>query len=132
MFNELLEQIALVTSNEIAEQLAKAYGGIRVYIPKTPTPSSPIVQLIGMDNVLLIVKHIGHGDYNIPMGDYRGIGAKAKIIKKLIRQGYTVSTIALMADCCERTVWVHKQKLNKPVMEQCKLPFLNMPSSRYE
>lgn len=128
MFNEVLEQIANITSVEIAEQLAKVYGGIRLYIPKTPTPSNPIVKLIGMDNVLLIVKHIGHGDYNIPMGDYRGIRAKAKLIKRLIKQGYEVRIIALMADCCERTVWLHKQKLNKPVMVQCKLPFLNMPS----
>lgn len=123
MLNETLEQISLVTSVEIAEQLAKAYGGIRIYIPKVPMPENPIVQLIGMDNVLKIVKNLGHGDYAIPMGDYRGNGAKAKIIKKLINQGYTVKTIAFMADCCERTVWMHKQKLNIPTQEQCKLPF---------
>lgn len=106
----IFEQIAEVTSGEVAATLAKEYGGIRIYIPKIAKPNHSLAKLIGLEALQTIIKEIGYGHLVIPAKCYRGAGVKSQIIAKLLEQGLSARTIALLANCCERTVWLYKKK----------------------
>lgn len=106
----VLEQIESVTSKEVAAILAKNYGGLKIYIPKTVKLNNPITQLIGREALEAIIREIGDGDLMIPASHYRCAGAKAPIIAELLKQGLSAKKIAMEVNCCERTVWLHKKK----------------------
>ena len=106
----VLEHIVSITSEDTAAQLATTYGGMRIYIPKQPKENHPLAQLIGWDNLQAIIHKIGDGYMVIPAKKYRGAGAKAELISKLLKENKSVREVAQIANCCERTVWLHKSK----------------------
>ena len=120
----ILEQIANITSKEIAEELAKVVGGTEIYIPKDPKETSLISQIIGIEHAQIIAEKIGYGKISIPAGEFRGQGARTKYIESLLSRGYPVNLVARLADCGERTVWNIKAKTEKKIKEKyLRLPF---------
>lgn len=106
----ILDHVRSITSEETVKQLATAYGGMRIYIPKNPKKTHPLAQLLGLDNLQTIIKEIGDGYFVIPAKKYRCAGAKAQRILNLLKKNTSVREIAQIVDCCERTVWLHKSK----------------------
>lgn len=116
----ILDHIRTVTSEDTVAKLASVYGGMRVYIPKRPKKDHLLAQLIGWDNLQVIIQEIGDGYMVIPAKKYRGAGAKAQRIFDLLKEKKSVREIAQIVDCCERTVWIHKSKY-KACMQKNKL-----------
>jgi len=106
----ILEQIESITSKDIATILAKNFGGIRIYIPKIAKDDHHLALLIGKDALETIIQKIGGGYLMIPASSYRCAGSKAPLIAKLLKHGVSVKKVAILANCCERTVWLHKRK----------------------
>ena len=120
----ILEQIANVTSREVAEELAKVVGGTEIYVPKDPKESSLISQIIGIEQAQIIAKEIGYGKISIPAGAFRGQGGRRKYVQSLLNKNYPVNLVARLADCSERCVWRIKRNLDKEIKKNyIPLPF---------
>lgn len=51
---------------ELLLELARHFGGQRIYIPDKPRPDSPITKALGIEKAKLISKLVGRGDITVP------------------------------------------------------------------
>lgn len=91
--------IVKIVGEEVAVRLSEDFGGIRLHIPKTPSPHSPISVSIGLDAARKISEIYGTAYVNIPLNPSK----KAKVMA-LIDKGWSAPKIARAARCSERFV----------------------------
>lgn len=101
---DVLQRIAMCAGLGAAMALAKAYGGIRINIPKK-VEDSELAKIVGLDAAEKIVKALGHGQCLVPMGAARGEAARREVARRVLRNGGTSVEAALAADISERTAW---------------------------
>ncbi len=101
---EVLHRIADCAGLSAAMTLAKAYGGIRINIPKK-IEGSELARVVGLDAAQKIVKELGHGQCLIPCGTGRGEAARREDARRVFRNGGTTVEAALAAGVSERTAW---------------------------
>lgn len=80
--------------------LIEAFGGTRIYVPKSPNQASPLVQAIGRDAAALLAAAHGGDELNIPI-------ARHWQVRCLKAQGLSYSQIALRLRITENSVWGH-------------------------
>ena len=100
----VLGWIAEEVGREAAVQLARAYGGRSIYVPKNPRADCKLSKCVGQNAAMAISRKIGAGDLEIPQGAFRGPGARRRHIRDLVARGMTHSQIAEKLDVTERTV----------------------------
>lgn len=108
---EVLQRIAQCAGEGTAMTLAKAYGGIRINIPKT-VAGSTLAKTVGLAAAEKIVKELGHGQCLIPMGPARGEAARREVARRVFRNDGTTVEAALAAGVSERTAWRIKADMN--------------------
>ena len=101
---EILHRIADCAGLGAAMALARAYGGIRINIPKN-IEGSQLARVVGLDAAQKIVKELGHGQCLIPCGSGRGEAARREDARRVFRNGGTAVEAALAAGVSERTAW---------------------------
>lgn len=117
----ILQQIADVTSVEVASILAKEVGGTELFVPRYPKPACKLSKIVGQQAAETIAKEVGWGDILIPAGEFRGQGARKKAVKQLCEEGLSTQEIARRTDCHERTVRRIKGRLRND-LKQLTLP----------
>ena len=113
---EVLQRIALCAGEGTAMALAKAYGGIRIHIPKN-VKGSTLAEIVGLAAAEKIVKELGHGQWLIPMGPARGEAARRETARRVFRSGGTAVEAALAAGVSERTAWRIKADMQGAALE---------------
>jgi hypothetical protein len=110
----LLLEIAQVIGEDAACQLAAELGGTRVYVAKTPTEGSLLVDAIGADAARRLAVHYGGEHLLVP-------NAKQQLVAWLNRRGCSNQEIARRLHMNERSV---RRILDRPAQErQGCLPF---------
>jgi len=87
--------------DEGARLLAEAFGGRRLYVPRSPGPHHPITVAIGEDRAGRLAGAFHGVGIDVPM-----LPAKKAEIRRLDRLGWTRSAIARELRVTER--WVYK------------------------
>ena len=104
----VLAEIARLTNIGVAVILAHEFGGTRIYIPKRPTPDSPITHALGLDAATVIGHQFGGDNVLIPLGPAATHARKHKLIQDLLKRGdISKQEIARRAECHVRTVYRH-------------------------
>lgn len=62
----ILARIADLCGSDAAEQIARAMGGRRCYLPIHPSSQHPVARVLGHKAALLIAQHCGPGQVDIP------------------------------------------------------------------
>ena len=101
---DVLQRIARCAGEGAAMTLAKAYGGIRINIPKN-VEGSTLAKTVGLAAAKKIVKELGHGQCLIPMGPARGEAARREVARRVFKNKGTAVEAALAAGISERTAW---------------------------
>lgn len=96
----VLGDIARLAGEDAALNIALRHGGTRLSLPQQATPDTALARLVGMDAAAKICAELGGDRVEIPL-------AKPAVIRWLRDQGHTVSAIARMLHCNERTVREH-------------------------
>ncbi len=113
-----LGEVAEVAGREAAEALARAYGGQRIKIPNKPTEKTALTKAVGLEAARRIAEHFGTDDKVVPMGYFRGRGARMARMARLIEQGASNNEIAAACEVHMRTV----QRLHRKIENQDQLP----------
>ncbi len=82
--------------------LIQAFGGTRLYVPKSPNQASPLVQAIGREAALALAAAHGGEELSIPI-------ARHWQIRCLKQKGMSYRQIALKLGVTEITVFNHLQ-----------------------
>lgn len=85
--------------------LIEAFGGTRIYIPKSPNQASPLTQAIGRDAAAVLAAAYGGELVKVPI-------ARHWQVRCLKGRGLSVNAIARRLRCGEDTVWKHLQAAN--------------------
>lgn len=99
--DEALAQIAEVLGMEAALQLARHFGGIRLYIPRQIGDHHPICAAIGRNHADSLSAWAGGGSLDIPKQAAR----RARVIQLHTAGALTKSQIALETGYTERHVY---------------------------
>ncbi|MBX8799251.1 helix-turn-helix domain-containing protein [Ochrobactrum sp. MR28] len=108
----VLNEIAQVAGIDAAWEIARAQGGITVYIPYSATEDHWLTELVGLDNASKICEHFRVGNTGmrilIPMARYHQ--AKDRLVKAL-EAGMSAPEAASTAGVHERTAYRARRKL---------------------
>jgi DNA-binding NarL/FixJ family response regulator len=80
--------------------LIEAFGGTRIYVPKSPNQASPLVQAIGREAAAVLAAAHGGDELSIPI-------ARHWQVRCLKGQGLSYREIALRLRISENSVWNH-------------------------
>ena len=109
----LLERIAEVTSQEVADKLSDVYGGLTIFFNSVRFQGSQLARVIGSDNVEKIARGFGCGKVRIPLGSRRGLNARQAYLEALLRQGASCRDAAWVVGVHERTAENARQRLRR-------------------
>jgi hypothetical protein len=101
MLPAFLAEIAQLTSTEIAEIIARKYGGAMLYFPKKIGASDPLVEAVGMNAARILIKEFGGANHMIPSA--RAI-LRYLDARKLAAEGLGRNQIALRLGISARRV----------------------------
>ncbi len=101
--SSLLSEIEAKVGIQAAAQLARDFGGRRVYIPASPSWRDQIIRSIGIRAAIRLAHLFGGDRVVIPAHPDRSLRREQIMI--LRRRGISVSTIARSLGCTERYVY---------------------------
>lgn len=112
----ILEEIALITNYEVARKIAQYYGGTELVVPANLQPKHKLAKLIGYENAKLISSYFSREKLYIPMAAFKGREERRLDIARMQYNGLSISDIARLHNCSERTVYRDKKEhmLNAP------------------
>lgn len=114
MLPELLGTIAEVAGEEAALLVAKEFGGVYLYLPKTLEPTHRLVEVVGEKRARLIHRRFGYGSIVIPLGPYADASRRRLIIERALAKGESHSVAARAAGVHVRTVERVAAELRQP------------------
>jgi hypothetical protein len=95
-----LEPFVVAIGVEATAKLLEAFGGTKVYVPKSPDATSPLVEAVGMDAAQALAK-LWPAEYpRIPK-------ALGWLIQYHRNQKRSITWIARRLRCTDVTVWKH-------------------------
>ncbi len=106
---ELLREVALAAGLQTAHDLARTYGGTRLYIPARVTENHRLAKTLGLGPARLLVKTLGGAEHLIPLGPFASGPRCARVIDEMTKKGEPAATIARTIGCTERSVYRHRQ-----------------------
>lgn len=113
-----LAAIAEIIGFGRALRLAHEFGGSAVIIPKHPQAGQRLVDCIGVDAALKMIKNYGPGKIEVPLGPAGSynqfIRGQAQSISKEINAGKNNVQVARSVGCTVRTVRSHKNGKSDP------------------
>jgi Mor family transcriptional regulator len=59
----MLQEFVRLIGLQATMKMVQAYGGLRIYVPKYPTPDHTYAELIGFDNLVKLSKVFGRQDH---------------------------------------------------------------------
>lgn len=118
-------EIEAVIGLERTAMLLKRRGGTEVNIP-VRARGSKLAEIIGVDATDAMIKAFGSAKITLPCGHMRGAGARRAEAMKMLRQGASLSQVALACDLHSRTVSNYRAQIDaESTASQMKLPFDN-------
>lgn len=111
-FPGIAAQIAEVIGVELTERLLRRRGGQSIDIPVYPARSL-LAEIIGVEATHRLKEAIGVGRVTLPCGEMRGVRARRKAAKEMLRDGKTVTQVATVCDMCVRTVHRYRQQMEE-------------------
>jgi len=96
-------EIRKLLSDEEYEQLREVYGGLKIRIPKQPTPTCRLACAIGIDPAKRLAAMLGGVKIYVPRPDAE-LKARNDRIARMRRTGSTVNEIAQRVGLSERQV----------------------------
>ena len=97
-FEGILNDIARVTNEEVAEKLARRLGGQEVFFSPNCTIKGKVAKIVGVEAARLIGEELGFGKRRVPSGNFRGRGARKISGIKLLQSGMAVTRVAELCD----------------------------------
>jgi hypothetical protein len=103
-FRLTLDMIAAECGAALAQRLANALPGIRVYIPEQPQEHHILVRMLGREAAERLAEKFGGDEITIRMGPHRGRRIRERVLA-LRADGMIVSAIALEVGISERRAY---------------------------
>ncbi|WP_347258035.1 Mor transcription activator family protein [Methylocaldum sp.] len=101
----VLQEIAFLVGPENAVKIARAYGGVRLYVPKRMKPDHPLAELVGFENACALSTGFGGlPHFDIPQFDKLIREARNRAVLKDRAQGMSVRELALKYRLTERAI----------------------------
>lgn len=101
----ILREIAELIGLPGAMTLARAYGGVRLYVPKRYDPDHPLVKLLGHAAAAKLIEQYGGGEhFDIPLAANALRAVRNANIRRDRLMGATHRDLALRYAMTERTV----------------------------
>ncbi|MDG3442427.1 hypothetical protein [Nitrospirillum amazonense] len=97
---DLFGQLIGLVGFRAAMDLSRHWGGRSLYIPKQPSPGSPLVAVVGAAAAAKLAREYGGADLAIPITQ----GKRARVWH-LRRQGMSVAQIARVMGYTERAIY---------------------------
>lgn len=110
VFPGIAGQIEEAIGRDLTEKLLKKRGGTEVSVPKF-AKGSMLSDIIGVHATEKLIREIGPGRINLPCGHMRGARARKAEAKRMLRQGASVSQVALACDMHSRTVQNYRAEI---------------------
>lgn len=114
----LLEAGNRLFGGDARELLWREFGGLSLYVPKSPRIDHPISRTIGVERAILLAQELGGITVNVPRHPSRSRHWRREIVRRLSLDGKPSSEIAKAADCNQRTV----HRLRALLRQEGKLP----------
>ena len=103
--------------------LLKWRGGCEVQIPVRPLGSA-LASVIGDDAAEVLTRHFGAGKLVLPCAHIRGAGARRAEAMAMLREGHSLSEVALACDMHTRSVSRLRAQIDaEDAARQPQLPF---------
>jgi len=123
VFPGIAGEIEQIIGQELTIVLLRRWGGCEVSIPKN-AQGTKLAEVIGMEAATALIREIGHGRVVLPCGTFRGAKRRRAEAMTLLRQGMSVSQVALACDLHTRTVHGYRAALSAEAGDaQMQLPF---------
>ena len=104
-FPGVLGEIAAVIGPAMAARVAEHLGGQYVWLAARPTPSNPLLRVIGRTRAEAVAAALGPNQkLVIPCGGFRGAPGRRRRIAALLTKGWPHNAIAQEIGCHVRTV----------------------------
>ncbi|WP_434147942.1 Mor transcription activator family protein [Methylocaldum gracile subsp. desertum] len=101
----VLQEIASLVGPENAVKIARAYGGVRLYVPRRMKPDHPLAELVGFENARALSTAFGGlPHFDIPQVYRLLLEARNRAILKDRSQGMSVRELALKYRLTEKHV----------------------------
>lgn len=101
----ILFDIAGATSIEVAEKIAREFGGTNVYFARNPSLTNKVSRLVGWENAQIISEKIGHGDFEVPTSNSRNRISKQAIALTFFNEGILPTpSIGVLLNKTDRTI----------------------------
>ncbi len=107
----VLARISEAAGPEVALEMASKFGGRTVYIPARPVADSVLVRAVGQAAVEKIIRAIGRGHLEVPLGPLANYARMRAAIRAQLRAGKSAPQIARMLGCHERTVERERRRM---------------------
>jgi len=105
---ELLREVALCAGEVAALNLARDFGGTRLYIPPKLNETHKLACSLGLGPALKLAIEMGGNEYLIPLGPFASAPRRRRAIDEMNRDGVSASKTARALGCTERTVYRHR------------------------
>lgn len=111
---DMFQQLAEIMGEKAAEDLCKAWGGLRVYVPAPESMDElhPIALAIGGDAAIKLCKRFSGETLTIPMLDRLRRARRQQQMVEEYRKGAPASTVARKYGCHENTVYALVARLD--------------------
>ncbi len=105
----LLQEVALTAGEPAALNLARTYGGTRLYIPTSVNEDHRLAKALGLGPARALVKALGGEEHLIPLGPYAFGPQRARVIDEMTKKGEPAAVIARAVGCTERSVYRRRE-----------------------
>ena len=101
-----LRDLAEIVGEAQALNLARAFGGQRITIPRDPSSSHPVAQAIGVEAARLLGHYYGSVQVEIPVCRALRVAQRNAEIRAARREGATISELARRYRLCRRSIFL--------------------------
>lgn len=111
---DMFEQLAQIMGEKAAEELCKAWGGLRVYVPTPQTMDAlhPIALAVGLEAAIKLCKRFSGETLTIPMLDRLRRARRHHEIIEAYKAGATARALARKYGMHETTIYQLVAKLD--------------------
>lgn len=102
---------------EVAHRFVEAFGGLRIYVPKSAGKRHPIARAVGEEAMGFLVATYGGTHLDIPPGARSAHRKITRRIDEMIQAGYSSAAIAQFVGCSRQAVFGRRRKMRQGGIE---------------